>query len=418
MNRHVRFLSILGLLLTLALSAPAIAQDANTPPQVGLRPDAPTYALHGPYWVGTMQMQLQDGDRTIPITLWYPALNPENQAETITYEPIMKWTPMPEMDYPIAGHALLNATPAPSDTPYPLFVFSHGLATSPAWYSYLLEHVASYGFVVIAPDHLETIYLDVNSEREVPATTVNRPHDISKVIDFAETLTTTSTAFENLIDMDQIAVGGHSYGGYTSLAAAGARFDLAYYDALCIESADDPALAVIMCGSLVPGEAEMAQAAGFDPMPEGLWPSMGDPRVKAIVPMAGDAYLFGEVGLAEITIPMLALGGTLDDATPYAYGSRLAYDNAASDQKALATFDYGNHYLFLSDCTNVSWLIDLGFSFFCSDSVWDVSRAHDLTNHFVTAFLLDVLKGDADAAAALAPDAVSFPGITYEAQGF
>ncbi len=44
--------------------------------------------------------------------------------------------------------------------------------------------------------------------------------------------------------------------------------------------------------------------------------------------------------------------------------------------------------------------------------------AHDLVNHFVVAFLLNQLKGDLDAAAALAPEAVSFPGITYEAQGF
>jgi hypothetical protein len=50
--------------------------------------------------------------------------------------------------------------------------------------------------------------------------------------------------------------------------------------------------------------------------------------------------------------------------------------------------------------------------------VWDIDRAHDLVNHFVIAFLLAELKGDAEAAAALAPDVVSFPGIAYEAQGF
>ncbi len=33
-----------------------------------------------------------------------------------------------------------------------------------------------------------------------------------------------------------------------------------------------------------------------------------------------------------------------------------------------------------------------------------------------TAFLLDLLKGDAHAA--LAPDAVNFPGITYQAERF
>jgi CubicO group peptidase (beta-lactamase class C family) len=42
----------------------------------------------------------------------------------------------------------------------------------------------------------------------------------------------------------------------------------------------------------------------------------------------------------------------------------------------------------------------------------------DLINHFATAFLLAELKGDAEAAAALAPENVSFPGIEYQAEGY
>ncbi len=38
--------------------------------------------------------------------------------------------------------------------------------------------------------------------------------------------------------------------------------------------------------------------------------------------------------------------------------------------------------------------------------VWDMDRAHDLINHFATAFLLAELKGDAEAAKALAPENV------------
>jgi hypothetical protein len=52
------------------------------------------------------------------------------------------------------------------------------------------------------------------------------------------------------------------------------------------------------------------------------------------------------------------------------------------------------------------------------DAVWDKDRIHDLIHHFSTAFLLAELKADEDAAAMLAPDAVAFPGISYEAQGY
>ena len=47
-----------------------------------------------------------------------------------------------------------------------------------------------------------------------------------------------------------------------------------------------------------------------------------------------------------------------------------------------------------------------------------MDRAHDLTNHFMTAFLLAELKGDPEAAAALAPENVASPGIQYETTEF
>jgi len=40
-----------------------------------------------------------------------------------------------------------------------------------------------------------------------------------------------------------------------------------------------------------------------------------------------------------------------------------------------------------------------------------------LTNHFATAFLLAELKGDANAAKALASDTVNFTGFQYETTG-
>ena len=86
--------------------------------------------------------------------------------------------------------------------------------------------------------------------------------------------------------------------------------------------------------------------------------------------------------------------------------------------KSLVAFENGDHMLVVDKCDTMPWLIDMGAYFFCADTVWDMDRAHDLINHFTTAFLLDVLKGDKDAHAALAPSAVSFPGIEYKAEGY
>ncbi len=83
MKRFIGFLILIGLLLSLA--APLTAQEA-TPAAVGLRPDAPTYAQHGPYWVGTREFVIEpDSERPLPTTVWYPALNPQGLPEATTY---------------------------------------------------------------------------------------------------------------------------------------------------------------------------------------------------------------------------------------------------------------------------------------------------------------------------------------------
>lgn len=408
-------LVVLGALLSTSI---VFAQDAKPDP-VGLRPDAPTYAVHGSYWVGTRQMELpaEDGKPALALTVWYPALNPKNLEEEFTYHPVMKYDPLPEVDAYYSGYALSEAAPNMTDGPYPLVVFSHGFASSPSYYTYLLEHLASYGFVIIAPDHLETSYLSGDQWRDIPRTSIDRPLDIVRVLDYAEVLTGSTGELKGFIDMKQVAVAGQSYGGYTALALAGARYDLKGFNERCAGLAADD-VNQMLCTPLVPFEKDMAKLAGLDPMPEGLWPSWGDPRVKTIVTMAGDSYMFDKAGLAEIKIPVLAIGGTIDDSTPYAWGVRPTYDDISSSQKALVTFENANHYMFLNKCADAPWWLDFGVFWFCSDTVWDMDRAHDLINHFTTAHLLDQLKGDKDAHAALAPAAVSFPGIQYEAQGY
>src|SRR5690606_39358615 len=61
-----------GLFLLLFFPVSLAAQEV--PPAVGLRPDAPTYALHGPYWVGTQEFVLEGEDNPSEIRVWYPAL--------------------------------------------------------------------------------------------------------------------------------------------------------------------------------------------------------------------------------------------------------------------------------------------------------------------------------------------------------
>lgn len=419
LTRFSRGFAAILLVTMLALAiAPTAAQGG--PPQVGLHPFAEGYALHGPYWVGTREFVIDPGsERPIPLQVWYPALNPEGATEETSYETPVKWMPGPDFPTVYFGHALPDAATDTSDGPYPVVVFSPGFGTNHVFYSNLTEHIASHGFVVLGVDHRETVNLaEENIFKDTPVLMIERPRDIRRTLDYAETLTATGGALAGLLDLEHIAVAGHSFGGYTALATGNARFDLTAFNARCAASRAEGDPNAWLCDPIEPFETEMATAAGLNSMPEGLWPAQGDPRVDAIISMAGDSYLFDRAGLAEITIPLLAMGGTADTSTPVDWGILPAFEYTSSQQKVLVLFENAEHGIFANNCAAAPWLVDIGFVWFCADPIWDRLRTNDLANHFMTAFLLTTLKGDADAAAALAPDAVALPGISYQAQGF
>ena len=146
-----------------------------------------------------------------------------------------------------------------------------------------------------------------------------------------------------------------------------------------------------------------------------LWPPFDVAGVDAIVPLS-PLSSFGPGSFDQVTIPALLMVGTDDYFPPFYPGAVMAYENLASDHKSLVAFENASHFFPVLNCSD--WFMSHGLYPWCSESVWNMDRAHDLINHFTTAFLLVTLKGDQDAAAALAPDAVSFPGITYETTGF
>ncbi len=132
--------------------------------------------------------------------------------------------------YPAAGAAgggdLRDAPAARPRGPFPLVVFGHGFAVTPAIYSGLLRAWASAGFVVAAPVFpLENAHAPGGpDERDL----VNQPQDMRVVIDrlLGEGARPHDWA-SGLIDPRQIAVAGQSDGGETALALA---YDRAYRD--------------------------------------------------------------------------------------------------------------------------------------------------------------------------------------------
>lgn len=397
-----------GLLTTGSASAASSATSATAETPT----PALTYAARGRHAVGYRVFTIT-GAHQLPLTLraWYPARRPDvKRPAKITYTAPNKFDRKitPGKEITAVGRALANGRPERTGRPYPLVVFSHGYALSPIVYSTLAEHYASLGYIVLAPEHNETF--------DGPRTAfwkalIDRPVDIHRTIDYAQLLTKPGAPLAGSIDMDNIAVVGHSYGGYTALAAAGARFDFAAYKARCAAlRANDPLN--FFCGS-VAKESAMATRAGLPAAPSGLWPSFGDPRVKAVISMAGDAYPFDQRGLAELKVPVMAMGGTIDEGTPYTWGAKLTYDRAASKSKTLITFPGAGHMLFLDPCENIPWTYKSFYrDGFCKDAVWD-TRPLDIVMHYTTAFLRATLNADRKARATLAGEQPRLDNVKY-----
>lgn len=251
------------------------------------------YAERGPFPVGITTLQLAKGPL---VEVWYPAV--EGTTGTDTYD-VRDFTPealraLLTGDAPAtftidAGRDAGVATGP--DGPFPLVVFSHGYTGMRVQSSFLTSHLASWGFVVAAPDHPSRDLTNVLGG----TASGDRDDSVDDLLATVDLLTAAnqepSSAFHELLDLNRVAAVGHSAGGGTVLGAA------------------------------------------------------ADPRIAGYVSMASGAF---EASLPNT--PSFFLAGTLDAVVTVAERTRPAFD-AAPEPKLLWVIDGAGHNAFDDFCT-------------------------------------------------------------------
>ena len=347
---------------------PATSTDdsAGVEPEPYLAP-----AETGPWAVGTDEGTLiRDSGEEEAVQVWYPAEQEDDGS-----------LPRYSYDGLLQGMALDASTPDCSET-RPVLVFSHG-SGGIRWQSlFYTELLASRGWVVVAPDHAGNTAFDQDDSR-MPEEALLRPRDVSLAFDWAVDQAAQGGLLEGCVDESAgFAVSGHSYGGYTSMAVAGATLDIAAMDAYCQVTPDDWCEIVDLWEADHPGESTA---------------DLSDSRAWVSVPMTPAGAEFFDDGVANVDIPMAILAGTLDDVTPTDEEARPMFEGLTTTPRALAVVDGAGHLSFSDVCLLTDTFDE------CGDGYLPVDDVHRIAVEVAIPFL-DWARGVDGAREVLPPD--------------
>ena len=344
----------------------------------------------GPYALGHMEVVIQDHtnpERTLATQVWYPASGFD--ANALTLYVVGTMGPF-ELEYP-SSYAQREVEVA--EGLFPLIIFSHGYGGISTQSIDLCERLASHGFVVASAAHMGNTAEDDFNGTMVPReqALADRPRDVRSLIDTFTDEDTLPELLRGHIDGTQIGVSGHSFGGYTALAAAA-------------------------------GHAASA--------------ALPDERVSAIAPICPDSSEFSDEELAALTLPTLFIGGTLDESTPIE--PQITRPFALMSQAPRWRIDVvgATHTHFANICTIGAALIDMGltpdtwegigagalleiYDETCGEDAFPIAEAIRIQTAYMVAFFRRYLGGEIDYEGLLSADYAEAcePAIVYVQEG-
>jgi predicted dienelactone hydrolase len=307
--------TIFGLLLRvgLALAVPGEG-DAG--------PAAPSRVMEGSAMtLGYATLRAEDPARGRPvlIDLWYPAAPGAVEAER---------------DYGMArGRSALDAPVA--EGAHALVLFSHGSFGAARNYIWIAEHLARRGYVVAGISHYREspAYGPETIDPAIALQPWHRPLDCS----FALGYLLGHPRFGPGIDPLRIGAVGHSSGGATVMALAGALFDPEAMGHYCTSEGARLDRGCAYGRGAPPVAAPSPEARG----------SHRDERIRAIVAL--DPALGPALDPGRIAIPVHVVGAVENDFLPFdAHAGRYARLTPGATLTRLTTGE--GHFVFLDVC--------------------------------------------------------------------
>ena len=269
------------------------------------------------------------GAEPVTVALFYPT------PVVARTQPMGPWRPVVTPGAPVAAAPLKG-----------LILISHGTGGHELGHHNLATRLAADGYLVAALRHPGDNWEDrsmITSGRYFS----ERPRQVSRVLDAL----LASPDWGPRIPAGRIGAVGHSAGGYTVLALAGAQAEPARAAQHCRSVSDDPGFCSL--GKL-PSRAQSVQAApaaaASAQVPaaaqDGPLVSVADPRIRAVVAMAPMAVVFTQGSLKAISVPVRLMVAERDAVLTGKYHGGYVAANLLAAQAS--TVPGAGHFAFMA----------------------------------------------------------------------
>ena len=223
------------------------------------------------------------------------------------------------------------------DKPAPVVLLSHGFGSEPKSFSYLSEHLASYGIVAVSVEHIgsdsdyELEILEGVKKRAIASQEfIERPLDIHYVLDELERRNRTDSMLKGRLDLDRVGAIGHSLGGYTTLALAGAEINANRLQKQCPNKKINLNMSLLM----------QCRAKDLTSQQQ-----LSDPRIDAAIAISPiSSGILGQESLSDISIPTAIMSGSEDIIAPVVQEQVYPFTWLSMQDKYLAMIIPGDHF--------------------------------------------------------------------------